>query len=686
MKRLFLPLAALLLASAPAFAQSVDCAKMPDMMIAEPAEYAACRPANALTHAPVDPALATELFGAVAPGFGINLRAGSATVRGFLTFTATNPPTTAPVLATADNFYAGDYAGDDFSKVYAVLSATAPAIPELYSINPATGARTLIGTTALPAGFSPLDMAWDYTTSTMYMTAGPGGATSLYTLNLTTGAATLVAAVTGGGFGTGINLLAHPFTGVLYAVDLAVDDLFSIDKTTGAATLIGDIGYNLQFAQGADFDNATGTAYLCAYTGGGVNSLRTVDLATGLSTSVGSFDNAEVDICAIGTALGTSPSGPKLTATPAALNFGTATPVSTTSAAQTVTLTNSGTTTTTITSITGSGAPFTVNTTGTTLALAPGATTSFTVTFSPTNTTAATGTVTIVSNAPSSPTVINLMGTGFVAPSTTTTITQNTSQTILTAPDGVGVTCPTPPSSVYRRFDLSNFPLPNGIAVTSVGFGIESVTAGPSTLNIYRLNGDFLLANLTRIGTAAVPLTTADNGTIRNVPITGTFSSTDVLVVEWVQPRANLFFGGNSDGQTGPTYLSAVGCGATEPTDLALLAPQFATSHWVVNVTGNTGPVASEGSAQNARTFLSATPNPASSAARVRFATATAQEVTVSVYDVTGRQVATLFQGAVAADQQMDLSLNASSLAPGVYVVRATGTEMNLTQRVTVVR
>jgi hypothetical protein len=119
----------------------------------------------------------------------------------------------------------------------------------------------------------------------------------LYTIDLTTGAMTLIAPITGG-MATPINLLAHPTTGKLYSVELTSDELFEIDKTTGVATVIGPIGVGINFAQGADFDNASGVGYMCAYEGAGVNSVRSLDLVTGASTSVSSFTNSEVDICA----------------------------------------------------------------------------------------------------------------------------------------------------------------------------------------------------------------------------------------------------------------------------------------------------------------------------------------------------------------------------------------------------
>jgi len=83
---------------------------------------------------------------------------------------------------------------------------------------------------------------------------------------------------------------------------------------------------------------------------------------------------------------------------------------------------------------------------------------------------------------------------------------------------------------------------------------------------------------------------------------------------------------------------------------------------------------------------LAVSPNPVRGAARVRLSVEAAQSVTVTVFDVTGRRVATLFDGAVGAGQSLDLGLDAARLPAGVYAVRATGTSIDATQRVTVVR
>ena len=97
-------------------------------------------------------------------------------------------------------------------------------------------------------------------------------------------------------------------------------------------------------------------------------------------------------------------------------------------------------------------------------------------------------------------------------------------------------------------------------------------------------------------------------------------------------------------------------------------------------------PVAAAPGADDVRTALTATPNPIRGAARVRLAVDRAQDVTVAVFDVTGRQVATLFRGPAAAGQTLDVTFDGAALPAGVYVVRATGDTLRLTQRVTVVR
>ncbi|HEX8298929.1 MAG TPA: choice-of-anchor D domain-containing protein [Rubricoccaceae bacterium] len=365
--------------------------------------------------------------------------------------------------------------------------------------------------------------------------------------------------------------------------------------------------------------------------------------------------NGQIRLAASGTFV--PPTGPSLVASPGTVAFGTVR-TTTTSAPQTVTLTNNGTAAVTITSITGSGAPFTVNTTGTSLTLAPGATTTFSVTFSPTAGGAATGSVTIASNAAGSPLVVALTGTGdanFTSqiPSGTT-IGAPTFNRPSTAGTGASGSCTVPTTGtgtgvVYRPLTFTvtaagNYTITanfSGNTPAYDGFILlyrTAFNAADQCLNLIAFDDDFAINGAPALQGAQ----------IANQALT---AGTYVLVMTAYN---NTYSGTYTGTIVGPS------------------AAQFAT--------------AGEGTASNGRASLSAAPNPVAGTATVRFVSETSQDVSVVVYDVTGRQVATLFTGAVAADQEVVARLEASSLPSGVYVIRASGTDLSLTQRVTVVR
>ncbi|PSQ81709.1 MAG: hypothetical protein BRD41_01885 [Bacteroidetes bacterium QS_1_63_11] len=79
-------------------------------------------------------------------------------------------------------------------------------------------------------------------------------------------------------------------------------------------------------------------------------------------------------------------------------------------------------------------------------------------------------------------------------------------------------------------------------------------------------------------------------------------------------------------------------------------------------------------------------PNPTTGTATLEFGVKTSTEVTVSVYNVLGQRVQTLYQGTPQADQVRDVTVDASSLPSGVYFVRMKADGQTATQRLTVVR
>jgi hypothetical protein len=107
----------------------------------------------------------------------------------------------------------------------------------LYTVNLTTGAATLLG----PLGFGGImDMAWDPYTSTMYAIASLCAGSSLYSINLATGAGTLVTPIPGDNC---LMALEVDAAGRLLATTFAgASPLFQINPITGSLTNFGNTG------------------------------------------------------------------------------------------------------------------------------------------------------------------------------------------------------------------------------------------------------------------------------------------------------------------------------------------------------------------------------------------------------------------------------------------------------------
>ncbi len=189
-----------------------------------------------------------------------------------------NDPSDMTVISTypsTDNPYSGAWS----NSFWYVQDATTY---DLTVIDPGSGTKTVIGSTG-SAYISGL--AWDATTSTMYGIDG----TNLYTVDMATGAATIIAALDANlNTQNPVNLACSP-GGVLYTVGLGDDVLYTVNKATAVGTAVGPIGYNINFAQDMEFDAETGDLFIAAYGGGGTGNLRWVDLTSGMSYFVGWF-------------------------------------------------------------------------------------------------------------------------------------------------------------------------------------------------------------------------------------------------------------------------------------------------------------------------------------------------------------------------------------------------------------
>lgn len=141
-------------------------------------------------------------------------------------------------------------------------------------------------------------------TGTIYASAIAGSVDvpySLYTIDPATGTPTLV-----GSSATTMAMIdiAIDCNGNMYGHDIIEDAIYEIDPADGSVTLIGPTGVDSNFAQGMDFDNEAGVLYAWTYQGGGANQFGTIDLATGdltplsVSNPIGEFEGTVQNVCA----------------------------------------------------------------------------------------------------------------------------------------------------------------------------------------------------------------------------------------------------------------------------------------------------------------------------------------------------------------------------------------------------
>lgn len=98
------------------------------------------------------------------------------------------------------------------------------------------------------------------------------------------------------------------------------------------------------------------------------------------------------------------------------------------------------------------------------------------------------------------------------------------------------------------------------------------------------------------------------------------------------------------------------------------------------------GEAAKDGDATATFALLAPTPNPTAGDATLRFTLADAQPAVLTLHDLLGRTVATLYDGDAPAGAVQSVRIPTSGLAPGVYVVRLVSAGQTAVQRLTVLR
>lgn len=195
--------------------------------------------------------------------------------------------------STARNLFGG--AINPVTGVYYGAEYIAAGSANLVTIDTTTGAYTTVGAmTGLSSGHTITGIAWDKTTGTMYGLSTNGTVGTLYTCNISTGALTPIGSTTGSLLPID---LAINNAGIIYSVDIGTDVLQTLNKTSGAATTVGPLGVDLNYAQGMCFDPSTDSLFLAAYnltlnTG----QLLRCNTSTGSTTLIGSLGAAGTEL------------------------------------------------------------------------------------------------------------------------------------------------------------------------------------------------------------------------------------------------------------------------------------------------------------------------------------------------------------------------------------------------------
>lgn len=189
------------------------------------------------------------------------------------------------------------YTGADFTDLG--YMAIDNSNRQLTVVDTASGGAFNIGFTSPAPGEQWSGLAFSPIDSFLYATATTGSASTLYIIDRNTAGTFTV-----GNMGIANALwIAIDNNGLAYALDGATNSLYSVDLLSGAATLIGAVGFDAEQGQDADFDPVDNTLYTTAFNNATSRAeLRSIDVTTGASTFMSNLANVvggRVDALAI---------------------------------------------------------------------------------------------------------------------------------------------------------------------------------------------------------------------------------------------------------------------------------------------------------------------------------------------------------------------------------------------------
>jgi hypothetical protein len=167
------------------------------------------------------------------------------------------------------------------------MAANPPGFYYITETGPPAKLHQTYGDEVMPVGEiigmgneKPNGIAYNSVNGSFYIASS----TNLYSFDLLNLIATLI-----GPFNTGGNIIDLCFnsTGVCFAYDVVTDCSYTINISTGEASLLGPLGYDANFGQGMSYDYETQTIYLSAFNYSTfTGQLRTMNPQTGMTTLI----------------------------------------------------------------------------------------------------------------------------------------------------------------------------------------------------------------------------------------------------------------------------------------------------------------------------------------------------------------------------------------------------------------
>lgn len=170
---------------------------------------------------------------------------------------------------------------DDFTKLYAFDTFNNQLF--WFDVTSQYAAMHVVGTAAVPTD-AVMGLKQDPTSGAVYLSTADGRSSGLWTIDPDTAVVQQIGSTSDA---PGIIDIAFDAQGNLYGVDILLDALVAIDKTSGTAQPIGSLGFDANYASGLAFDYATGQLYFSSVDISGgflAPGIWTIDTITGQAT------------------------------------------------------------------------------------------------------------------------------------------------------------------------------------------------------------------------------------------------------------------------------------------------------------------------------------------------------------------------------------------------------------------